>query len=120
MQDVELAKAKVLELGIDGAVVMRYQGTDRRSEYVPGTAYSPAYYQPFWGYYGYAAPMAYSPGYVEEYRVVQVETTIFSVPDEKMLWAGMSETEEPGSLQALVDAVAQGAATKLRQQGLVK
>ncbi len=120
MKDTDYAKAKVAEMGFDGAVIMAYQGTEKETEYVPGGAYASPYYQPFWGYYGYASPVMYDPGYMATYNLVKIETTIYSLPDQKMLWAGMSETEDPGSLQALVESVAQGAATKLRQQGLVK
>jgi hypothetical protein len=120
MKDPDYAKAKVAEMGFDGAVILAYQGTEKESEYVPGGAYASPYYQPFWGYYGYASPMMYDPGYMTTYNLVKIETTIYSLPDQKMLWAGMSQTEDPGSLQSLVDSVAQGAATKLRQQGLVK
>jgi len=120
MKDTDYAKAKVAELGIDGAVILAYQGTDKETEYVSGGAYASSYYQPFWGYYGYASPVMYDPGYMTTYNVVKIETTIYSMPDEKMLWAGMSHTEDPGSLQSLVDSVAQATATKLRQQGLVK
>lgn len=120
VKDTDLAKQKVAELGVDGAVIMCYQGTDKREEYVSGSAYTSSYYQPFWGYYGYGAGMVYSPGYVEQYNVVRVETTIYSMPDQKMIWAGMSETEDPGSLQALVDGVAKGTVTELRKHKLIK
>jgi hypothetical protein len=120
MKDIDYAKAKVAEHGIDGAVMMSYQGTEKQQEYVSGGAYMPSYYQPFWGYYGYAAPVVYDPGYVATFNLVKIETTIYSLPDEKMLWAGMSTTEDPGSLEELVKSVAQGVSTKLHQQGLVK
>ena len=120
MKDQDYAKAKVAEMGFDGAVIMHYQGTDKETEYVSGGVYAPTYYQPFWGYYGYASPVVYDPGYMATYNLVKIETTFYSLPDQKMLWAGMSQTEDPGSLQALVDSVAQGVATKLRQQGLIK
>jgi len=120
LKDKDLAKAKIEGQGFDGAVVVRYQGTDKRTEYVPGTAYSPGYYGSFYGYYGYASPVIYDPGYVAEYRVVQIETTIFSLPDEKMIWAGLSETEDPSSLQQLIDSVSQSAATELRKRDLIK
>jgi len=120
MKDTDYAKAKVAELGADGAVIMHYQGTEKETDYVSGGMYSPTYYQPFWGYYGYASPVVYDPGYVATYNLVKIETTIYSLPNEKMLWAGMSETEDPGNLQDLVSSVAQAAATKLRQQGLIK
>ena len=83
LRDKELAKKKILQMGFDGAVVMRPLRVEDRVTYVPGSY--PSYYGSFWGYYGWAGPSLYVPDYVYTDKVVQVETTIFSIKDDKLL-----------------------------------
>jgi hypothetical protein len=50
IKDVDRVKAKVAAGGFDGAVVVRFVGTEKQTTYVPGTAYwGPA---PYGGMYG--------------------------------------------------------------------
>ena len=52
--DKEQAKRKILQMGFDGAVIMRPLRVEDRVNYVPGSY--PPYYGSFWGYYGWAWP----------------------------------------------------------------
>ena len=122
MKDSDASKAKIQELGIDGVVTMRFLGSDEKLEYVPGTmSYGPSYYQPFWGYYGYASPMMYDPGYYMTTNIVRLETNIFALAaDEKLIWTGHSETTDPTSLDDLINSVARATGEELVKQGLLK
>lgn len=121
MKDEEGAKAKVQEQGIDGVITLRFLGSKEKLEYVPGTTtYAPTYYQPFWGYYGYASPMMYDPGYYTTTNYIRVETNIYSLADEQLLWSGHSETADPTSLDDLIDSIARATAKELRSQGMIK
>ncbi len=121
MKDEELAKKKVEALGVDGVVTMRFLGSKEKLEYVPGTTtYGPSYYQPFWGYYGYAAPMLYDPGYYTTTNLVRVETNIYSLKNQELLWSGHSETADPTSLDDLIDSIARATAKELQREGLIK
>lgn len=121
MKDSDAAKATIEQLGVDGVITMRWLGKDEKLEYVPGTSYyGPSYYQPFWGYYGYAQPMMYDPGYYTATQLIRMETNIFSFPDEKLIWTGHSETTDPTSLDDLVNSVAQATANELITEGLLK
>ena len=62
--------------------------------YTPGTWVS-ANYGTLWGYYGYGWGSVYVPGSVQKETLVVVETTIFSLPRNQLLWAAVSETQEP-------------------------
>ena len=63
---------------------------------------SPAY-STLWGYYGYGWGGAYVPGYTERNTYITVETTIYSVPRNQLLWAAVSETRDPKTLQKFVE-----------------
>lgn len=119
--DVEAVKQKVLARGFDGAVVMRPVGTQTRTTVVPGAPLPPfgSPYSNLWGYYGYGWPGAYAPDTVRTDRYVEVETLVYSVSDDKLLWGARSETMNPASVNELVDDVAKAAREDLRKQGLI-
>jgi hypothetical protein len=121
MKDSDASKATINELGVDGIITMRWLGKDEKLEYVPGTSYyGPSYYQPFWGYYGYASPMMYDPGYYTQSQIIRLETNIYSYPDEKIIWTGHSETTDPTSLNDLINSVAVATSKELVKEGLIK
>ena len=78
---------------------MRPVSKDKRTTYNPGTWVNP-YYSTLWGYYGYGWGSMYIPGSVEQDTIVVVETTIYSVPRNQLLWAAVSETKNPKTFEA--------------------
>jgi hypothetical protein len=107
VRDVERVKARVREEGFDSTVIMRLVGVDREVSYMPGRLYAaPAYYRDPWGYWGYGWRSVYEPGYLRSDRVVRVATNVYSVADDKLVWASESETFNPSSLrEAVAEAV---------------
>jgi len=118
LRDKEQAKRKILQMGFDGAVIMRPLRVEDRVNYVPGSY--PPYYGSFWGYYGWAWPNLYVPDYVYTDKIVQVETTIFSIKDDKLLWTTLSETKNPESARDVVLGIAKEIGKEARKRGLVK
>jgi hypothetical protein len=118
LRDKEQAKRKILQMGFDGAVIMRPLRVEDRVNYVPGSY--PPYYGSFWGYYGWAWPNLYTADYVYTDKIVQVETTIFSIKDDKLLWTTLSETTNPESARDVVLGVAKAIGKEARKRGLIK
>ena len=116
--DEARANAQIGDAGFDRAVVMRIIASDQQISYSPGMAY-PAHYSTFYGYYGYGWPTVYQPGYLRSDTVVSVETNVYSVRDDKLLWSGVSETFNPNDAVGLVDDVARVVARELERQGLL-
>jgi hypothetical protein len=118
------AKGDFEKAGVDGAVVMRVVSADKEVTYQPGMVYTPGvwgspYYGSFWGYYG-GWGMAYDPGYLRTDTIVLVETTVYSLKQDKMLWGGMSETVNPSKADALMKELANGVAQEMRKAGLLQ
>ncbi len=111
--DPAKVKARLETAGVDGAVVIRLVGRRVKETYVPPTP------MPMWGYYGAAWPMAYDPGYVRQDDLVDVQTSIYSVPDGKLLWTGRSETTNPRDVRRTVAEIADAVVFQLRYEGLV-
>ena len=62
----------------------------------------------------------YIPGSVQKDTVVVVETTIYSVPRNQLLWAAVSETKNPKDLQRFVEDLVKESVKELQKQGLAK
>lgn len=106
VRDIEAVKKRVRAEGFDSAVIMRIVGVDREVSYVPGRLYSvPAFYHGFYGYWGYGWRTVYDPGYMRSDRIVTISTNVYSVTDDKLVWASQSETFNPTSLRSAVSEV---------------
>lgn len=118
-QDPEQAKIWFEKAGVHGVVAMRVLDDERRKTVVPST-WSSGYYSTFWGYYGYSYSAVFSPGYTRNERFVSLETLIYSVPKNALVWAGMSVTENPKDGQKVVAEVVKEAVNEMRKQGLAR
>jgi hypothetical protein len=101
LQRPETAKVWFERAGVEGVVAVRPVSADQRQVYTPGTWVSSSY-STLWGYYGYGWNSLYVPGAVEQETVVVVESTIYSVPRNELLWAAVSETRNPKDLPQFV------------------
>jgi hypothetical protein len=119
LQSADRAKGWFEKANVDGVVAMRPVSKDKRTTYNPGTWVNP-YYSTFWGYYGYGWGSMYIPGSVQQDTVVVVETTIYSVPRNQLLWAAVSETKNPKDLQRFVEDLVKESVKELQKQGLAK
>jgi hypothetical protein len=114
MRDRAIVKARVESAGADGAVVFRLASVETQERWVPPTTYGNA-----WGYWGFAAPMVYEPGYLTTDQIVQVETTAYNVADARLVWAARSETLNPSDAQQLIDEVVRAVVDEMRKEKLL-
>ena len=114
-QDREVAKAALEKAGIDAVISMRVVSRERVLE--PGFV-SP-YYGSLWGYWGRGWGSVYDPGYLNTELVVGVETMLHSLKDDKLLWAGMSETFDPDDVESAVKSIARKAVKKMDEENVL-
>ena len=114
VQDRDKARTRVEAAGADGVVVFRLVGVETEQRWVPPTSYGHA-----WGYWGWAAPVVYDPGYLQTDRIVQVETTVYRVSDARLVWAARSETFNPESAEDLIAGVVRAVVDAMREEALV-
>jgi nitrogen regulatory protein PII len=107
----EAVKAKLKEQGFQGVLVMRVAGV---SEQV-----NPIDYDTFDGYYGYAAGVAYDPGFVQTDTVVHVVSKLYSLRDNKLIWSGVSQTFDPASASSFMTDVSKAVAKSIQKDRLV-
>lgn len=114
----DAVRAKLKDAGVNGVVVMRVVGKDQRVTYSPGYVASGPYggFGPYWGY-GWGT--VYSPGYLQSDTLVSVETLLYSLKDDKLVWASTSRTENPSDLAGLINEVAYATANAMVKEGLL-
>ncbi len=117
--NVDYARARFKEAGVEGVVIMRLISHDKRVIVDPG-GFSGSAYGSFGSYYSsYGVGVTYSTGSVQTDTVVTIETLIYSLNQDKLLWAGTSRTSNPAGLQRLVTEVADAVASQVAKQGVI-
>jgi hypothetical protein len=122
--DEMAVRAAVEKAGVAGTVVMRPVRVDKE---VVGTGpvYTGPPYRGFWGgYYGFGwrTPWDYQfqgPSEVHTNTVVQVETLVYSLRQNQLVWGGQSRTTNPGNVDRLVRDTAAQVARELQRRGLI-
>lgn len=124
IKDKDKAKEQLVAQGVDAVVIMRVTGKDKELNYTPGMAMPVGYwggphYGTWGGYWGYGWGMAYSPGYLTTDTIVSVETLVYSLNQDKLVWAGMSDTTNPTKVDSFIKELVKGAAAQMKKAGLL-
>ena len=118
-REAEKARPWYEKSNVDGVVSMRLVNADTRKTWTP-VVWSSPYYSSFWGYYGYGWSSINAAGYVREDAVVVVETLVFSVPMNKLLWAGVTETTNPKDAGAAIKDIVAACVKEMTKEGLIR
>jgi hypothetical protein len=118
-QDPEAVRRQLADSEVDGVITMRVVRRDEQSTYVPGHWTTAPYYGTWSGYWGSAWREVYEPGYLQIDTVVSVETLVYSFVQDRLLWAGMSETINPARADQLARELAGKVANQLQKEGLL-
>ena len=113
------AKTWFERAGVEGVVALRPVSSEKRTAYTTETWANP-YYGSLWGYYGYGWGNVYVVGSARQETVVVVETLIYSVPRDTLLWAGASETTDAKSLAKFIEGLAGETVKELHKVGLAQ
>ena len=121
VQDLAKISGALRTAGVDGVVVMRPVSDKNEVTYIPGTIY-PVPYRTFRGYYNrfYALrPFSYEPGRYATDRIVQIETNIYEVAGERLIWSAASTSTNPGNLKDLIQDAASAIRAELVKEKLI-
>ena len=120
LNDGVAIRKRLAEAGYDGAVIMRVVNVDEQLVYAPGTYwYNPTPYRSFSGYWGSSWGYPYDPTYIAEDVVVSIETQVYSLRDDRLVWAARSETTNPSSVRKLGKSVIKHVVGKMKQDGVM-
>lgn len=119
-KDPETIKQKLVAAGFDGAAVVRLAGVSQEQSWDPGyISVMPPYYASPWSYWGYWYPYAWDPGYLRTDTTVRVETVLYGVSG-LMVWTGLSESTNPGSVRDLIRHVAVAAGADMKKRNAIR
>lgn len=122
LNDKEAAKARITPMDFDGVIVIRYAGSKDRIKYdsensdgeSPGPWYS---YQDFWGFYGGVGAVYNATTSNDLY--VYLETTFYSLKNNQLIWAGITESKNPKNPAKVVSEISEETIKYLQKQGLI-
>ena len=99
---------KLKKDGFDGIILLRLKEVEKSISYTPGTAYG--------GWYGCRYS---SPGYYSENETFMVETILYSLVSDKLLWSGTTSTLNPSSLDKTMDQIIATIRFELQKKGFL-
>jgi hypothetical protein len=81
--------------------------------------YGQPMYPTLTNYWSYGWSTVYASGYTWKDRVVTLETLIYSIENDELIWAGRSETENPKDIRKFVNELIDATAKEMRKSGLL-
>lgn len=114
------AKQVIDASGAVGVVVMRPMGKEKEISSTPTGYYGSPYYGGFYGgYYGYGWGGAWGGYEVRTDTYVFIETLIYDLKQNKLVWAGQTKTMNPSDVEGFVGELAKAVSKELQKSGLV-
>jgi len=107
--DPKILQAQLLKDGFDGIILMHLTDVEKSVSYNQGTSYG--------GWYGYRS---YTPGYYTENKTFLVETNMYSVKDDKLMWSGTTSSLNPTSFDKSMDEIITAIKTELQKKGILE
>jgi len=122
IRDKDTVKAWFERTGAAGVVVLRLVDLSKETSPSVVAWQSMPYYGSFGAYYPYAwgATIDLTPASARTDVTIVVETLIFDVGGDKLLWAGTSESTNPKTAQVLIKDIVDAAADRMRKDGLIR
>jgi hypothetical protein len=119
--DEAKAKAAIDASGAVAAVVMRPMGAEKEVSSTPGMYYGGAGYGSFYGggYYGHGWGGMYDPGQIRTDTYVSIETLVYDLRQNKLVWAGRTRTMNPSNVEGFIKELAGAVGKELRADGVI-
>ena len=117
MRSAERARPWFEKSAVEGVVALRpvRKEKSRASRAVVWSGY----YQEFWGYYGQGW-YSVTPIATTEKTIVVVETLVYDLGRNRLVWAATSEADNPKNLQAFVGELVTGVVREMKKMKLIE
>lgn len=119
--DLDKVRELVARSAADGVLTSRLVGVERRTAVIPGQVTvvpTIAYRKGFYGYYSTAVLMQ-TPPTTHHYEVVRLETNLWQVIGERLVWSGATESSDPEEAHRGSRSLAETVVRALRERGLI-
>jgi len=120
LRDPDKAKSWYERAGVEGVVAMRLVRSDKQTVWTP-SMWVTSSYSTLWGYYGYGwTSVSEVGGTTRVDTTVVIENLIFSVPLNKLLWAGVTESSNPKNAAAAIKDIVTESVKEMTKEGLIR
>lgn len=114
-------RSKIKKDGFDGAITMRLLDVDKETNYSQSSISSyPVYYQTFSGYYYRNVNYYNEPEYYTTTKTYTVETNVFSIKEDKIIWTGLTESTNPDGVDKMTKEIVKVVYKKMVDEGFIK
>jgi hypothetical protein len=116
----DVLKRKLQQGGFDGAITMTLIDVDKEENYTPGNITSyPTYYRNFRGYYTRRWTSYSTPGYYSTTKTYTVETNVYSLKEDRIIWTGLTESTNPGGVKKMTEEITKVVYKRMVKEGFV-
>lgn len=116
--------------GFDGVLITRLLAVDKEQEYTPASTYNKPrtryyaggaglYGYGYYGFYGTTYAKVHEPGYFDTSTTLRVETNLYSLATDALVWTGQSATVDPESISDARESMTVAVAQKLKEEKLI-
>jgi hypothetical protein len=116
----DIIRNKIKEDGFDGAISMRLIDIDKEKVFIPEQHnIYPIYYRNFSGYYHRSWIKYKTPGYYSTNKTFIVETTVFSIKEDKIIWSGITKSFNPDGIVKMTREISKLIYKKMVSEGFI-
>lgn len=112
--------AKLKQDNFDGAVTMRLVDIEQETTYTPSNVQLyPNYNRSFSSYYYRNWAFTNTPGYFATTKLYIVETNIYSLKDDKIIWTGTTQSTKPDGLNKMTKEIVKVIHQKMKKEKFI-
>jgi hypothetical protein len=107
---------------IDAVIVTHMVSVEEETVYRQNMDYRPTYgyYNGLYNYYPHVNTYVQQPGYYTTHDVVILETNLYEVKSEELVWSAQSRSFAPESAKEVIDDLVKLVIKDLKEKGLIK
>ncbi len=107
--------------GVDAVMVVSLSDVNRKKQYVRGSTYvSPrTHYSRFGDYYVHTYRRVHTPGYVKRTTTYFLESTLYDLDNEELIWTSEAKSTDPYSLKSVSKSYAKSIVKSLDKNSII-
>ncbi len=118
--DEDKFRNKIKADGFDGAITMRLIDVDKEKVFIPEQHnLYPNYYQNFCCHYQQGLISYSTPGYYSMNKTFIVETVVYSIKEDKIIWSGITKSFNPDGVVNMTSDISKLIYKKMLSEGFV-
>jgi len=114
--------AAIAGKNIDAVIVTHLVAVEEETVYRQNMDYRPryGYYNDLYSYYPHVHTYVHTPGYYTTHEVVKLETNLYEVKTEDLVWSAQSRSFAPESAKEVIDELIKLVIKDLQEKGLIR